>query len=496
MQRLADLTGEQFDASGTRQYTGAWLFHHLLRRGLLLTDNVRVPARLTWPARNLKRDPRALSLQDGSELPLYLFRLSTGDSQQREDFERICGHFHDLTGSRLAITFKPKGQTEARTASAAPLLGRNGFAAAGPGLEAEDVFELVPVVQTTIGEVPMEFAGAGAWEAAVLCALLAARGRIVVLDEPALNLHPTRQRRLLETIRSSECQVLLVTHSPYMVPATDPRDLARVVRFALHNETTRVYRITPGAYEPPEQQRMVRWLSELTEVRAFLFARGVILVEGGTEYGALSTWFAKSAEASGRQGPEDLNLLLFDVGGDQKFRPFITVLNAFGIPWGVVCDGKVFRDRQERGSAKASIFRQMIDAGVDAGVHCLAETESFAEAKSVGASNGVFTLASGFDEENESYLRRKFPEEFEKAGLEWRSKVMVGRAIAQQAACPPEVDELYARILERLGVTRTLAEPASKEEPTSATLNAPNPPLSGQPHPSVSSSPPSSQSGA
>jgi ABC-type glutathione transport system ATPase component len=46
-------------------------------------------------------------------------------------------------------------------------------------------------------EIPIEFAGADAWEALVLASALAEpAASIVVLDEPAVALHPSLQRQL------------------------------------------------------------------------------------------------------------------------------------------------------------------------------------------------------------------------------------------------------------------------------------------------------------
>lgn len=458
LQSLGNLVGEPLDLSGSRFYTVAWVFHHLFRQGLHLTDNIRVPPRLTWSAKDLTRSPLSLNLRDGSELPLYLFRLSMGDAQQRETYADICGRFKDLTDWPLEITLKPRMPRARQTYAAARPTGLPEQSGDFPQEQEQLEIELVPVVKSTKGDVPIEFAGAGAWEAAVLSAFLAAPSGVLVLDEPALNLHPVRQRRLLRMLRSWDGQVVSVTHSPYMVPSDDVADLRRIIRLDLQQGTSRVFRATAGATAGREQQNLLRWLSELTEVRSFLFARGVVLVEGGTEQGALSTWFAKSLEARKRGAPEDLNLLLFSVGGDQNFRPFIALLAAFGIPWAVVCDGKVFRDRQEKGESKTSVFRQLAEVGVQLEQTASKPMDNFEEAKSIGATCGVFTLAQDFSEELEDYLKSNLAAEHEAATKEWpKSKVLAGRMVAQQTDCPAEVDVLYARILDWLNLPQRAA---------------------------------------
>jgi len=301
--------------------------------------------------------------------------------------------------------------------------------------------------------VPIELAGAGAWEAAILSVFLEMPSGVLVLDEPALNLHPIRQRRLLEMLSSQDRQVLLVTHSPYMVPVDEAADLGRIVRFVLEAGTTRVCRAQRGPSAGREEAKWIRWLSELADVRSLLFARGVVLVEGGTEQGALSSWFAKSPEARRLGTPEDLNISIFSVGGDQKFQTFISLLSAFEIPWVVVCDGKVYRDREEKGERRISIFQQLLGAGIQLEDVSLEGANEFGHARSIGATHGVFTLAEDLPEEFEDYVRNRLPQQFAAAAEEWpKSKVLAGRMVAQQTDCPKEVAELYARILERFNL--------------------------------------------
>src|SRR5207302_642093 len=75
-----------------------------------------------------------------------------------------------------------------------------------------------PVVPVGDGEVPVELAGAGVWEALVASSLaVRVPGRVVLLDEPGVNMHPTWQRRLINHLSGLD-QAMIVTHSPYLVP--------------------------------------------------------------------------------------------------------------------------------------------------------------------------------------------------------------------------------------------------------------------------------------
>ena len=51
-------------------------------------------------------------------------------------------------------------------------------------------------------QVPIEFAGAGAWEALALASILGSQdSSLAILDEPAVALHPNLQRRLMQYLR-------------------------------------------------------------------------------------------------------------------------------------------------------------------------------------------------------------------------------------------------------------------------------------------------------
>jgi predicted ATPase len=72
-------------------------------------------------------------------------------------------------------------------------------------------------------EVPIEFAGAGAWEALVLASVLAEdAASVVVLDEPAFALHPTQQRQLGAHLLTTSAQFIVITHSAALLPWTRP----------------------------------------------------------------------------------------------------------------------------------------------------------------------------------------------------------------------------------------------------------------------------------
>jgi predicted ATP-dependent endonuclease of OLD family len=184
--------------------------------------------------------------------------------------------------------------------------------------------------------------GAGTWEALVLAeSIVDSEHRLVVLDEPALNLSPTWQHLVRSQLRDAPGQFLLITHSSGLVPVDQPEDLCRLVRFDSAGGATRVRRLSAPLGEEAAA-RLVQELSQSADARALLFARGAVLVEGETELGALPVWFANHAASTGLPSPASLDLGFYSVGGDTHFKAMLTLLDAFGIPWAIVCDGAAF----------------------------------------------------------------------------------------------------------------------------------------------------------
>ncbi|MFP3209399.1 MAG: AAA family ATPase, partial [Nitrososphaeria archaeon] len=142
-------------------------------------------------------------------------------------------------------------------------------------------------------ELPPDLVPAGAIELlSVLTAIVAARGGVLLLDEPGQNLHPTMQVELLRAIGKlaleQGTQVVIVTHSPYML---DPELIIN------KGDKVRVYRISracgssiihaPFEGEDRKEQVMNEILTKLQrnpDFRAAPFSSAAVVVEG---YGEL-----------------------------------------------------------------------------------------------------------------------------------------------------------------------------------------------------------------
>ena len=390
-EELAENLGLGSDAS--RSLSFGQVLQRALAGGLVLTANLRRPPRTLY---ELTEVGSPVSLEDAGDLPLELYQRAVGALAERRTYEDVRSLFKELTGQTLDLAVRVVPAPAHRSTTFVPQLVGLPQVGYQPllGLQAVDSppsFQMLiqPVVRIESGEVPIDLAGAGLWEALVAStAAVQASGRVVVLDEPAANLHPTWQRRVLKHLATLD-QSLVITHSPYLVPARSVEDLSRTVR--LHQgpagtELARLPRDLPEGW-------IDRWrqiFAGSADSRAALFANGVVLLEGDTEYGAFGQWFAIPAVTGDpNQTADALNVLLLSVGGDKNFGPYVSYLKALAIPWVIICDGPVLSPERE-----TSLICQLVGAGV--GLNPRPTTHEFSAWKTFWREHGVFTVADQF----------------------------------------------------------------------------------------------------
>ncbi|GII89750.1 hypothetical protein Ssi03_77400 [Sphaerisporangium siamense] len=374
--------------------------------GVSVTVNRRLPARRHF---SLDELTGPLDLSDGSRVSAELYRLKNGAHEQREGFRRAQKIFHTITGAHLEVQASPE----------------------------TDGMAIDVVIDAGHGERRAEFCGAGLQEAVLLAVLTAGGpGRVIVLDEPAVQLHPTMQRRIATTALR-DVQALLITHSADLVPVATTADLKRIVRLAPRPDGATTIRRAPAT----TASTLAGWIQNLAaaDTRALLFARAVILCEGASETGALGQWWNTATQL----GPEALNVPLLDVGGQNNFGGYINYLTAFGIPWAVIADGPALRGASALAKQLAKQRLRPPNPPDDA--------NDFTAWTNYWKTAGVFTLADQFGDDGsksgelEAYLRRLDPQILDQAQRDTTSKPRVGALFATRYphGMPPEVAVLY-----------------------------------------------------
>jgi hypothetical protein len=421
---------------GSKTFSFDEVMSAVLRRGIVLTDNRRLPLarRFTLDQLNQQAD-----LRNGSGVAVELYRLRNGDVRQQERYEEISATFTHLTGRRLGLRM---------------------HAAPADGHSAAMIIE--PTVIDGYGERPLEFSGAGVQEALVLSALLPGdAGRIVVLDEPAVNLEPTTQRRLINALRGPG-QYLVITHSADLVPVESPADLGRIVRLAPGPRGSQVRRAELDTHSNRDSFGWLRLL-EPTQVRALLFAAAVILCEGPTELGALPRWWRDTA-GIGLRDPEAANIAIISVGGDAGFGAYVRYLDAFGVPWAIVADGPALRQNSKLAKQLANLGHKPRSQPDD--------RDNFVQWRKYWLRAGVFTVAEEFGDDGskggefEAFLGRVDQELLTRARAEIgeKNKPLVGAYFAAEHPEPPrEVLDMYKMIAKRFPhVTKPDQQPGTQ----------------------------------
>jgi ABC-type branched-subunit amino acid transport system ATPase component len=416
------------DVSRSRIYSLDVVFAQLLNRVVLLADQRNGPRHLYNADELLTRTWDA----GEEDLLLELSRLKLGNHNEQHRYREIGHRFHTLTGVDFELQMRrvpaPARQVDAST---------------------EQWFEIEVDVVDDQCSIPLELSGAGRWEALILSASLAGGpGQVTVLDEPATSLHPSLQRTLLREIQNNLAQSLLITHSPFLVPAGSRNDLQRIIRIDRTGDRTTVHRLhAPSDMGQPRpadktEAKLQQLVASSSDIRGLLFARAVILLEGESDFGALEQWLTYRASATGPAPPE-LNVVLTYVGGDASFRRFTSYLDTFGIPWVIICDGPALNPEHSH-----SLCRQVERAPTELQPP---ERENFTSWRDYWAAHGVFTLANDFDEEIEQSLEQVEPEAWRAAQAAFpHSKIRAGRVFAENTDPPERVREVYRLALEYL----------------------------------------------
>jgi predicted ATP-dependent endonuclease of OLD family len=160
--------------------------------------------------------------------------------------------------------------------------------------------------------------------------IMASKSKVLGIEDPELHLHPHAQRLLFEILQEygDNKQLFVITHSPLFI------DVKRIDSLILIREGrggTTVKHLPENYFSPEEQSKLEKNLD--AESKEIFFSRGVLLVEGETEKGALPT-FAKSLSSDFDKN----GFSVVWVGGKDNLEIFMKVLEGFEIPYMVACD--------------------------------------------------------------------------------------------------------------------------------------------------------------
>jgi putative ATP-dependent endonuclease of OLD family len=154
---------------------------------------------------------------------------------------------------------------------------------------------------------------------------------MLTMEEPEAHLHPQAQRQLFEQISNFTGQKIVSTHSPSIVAQSNLED---AVYFSKRDGKTSAIRYKADNSKDNVGLMIFR---EVINTRAdVLFASAVVLCEGITEELALPVYFQSYFECA----PFSLGVSIVNTGGKDKYRPFLSLIKDFDIPWFIFSDGE------------------------------------------------------------------------------------------------------------------------------------------------------------
>lgn len=164
---------------------------------------------------------------------------------------------------------------------------------------------------------------------------------ILGLDEPEIHLHPYMQRSLIKYIAriltnedsnftallrdlldldEISGQAIVVSHSPSILLT----DYKQIVRFYKENGTIRSISGCQLTFDQQLEKQLWMQFPSITEA---FFSKCVIIVEGKTEYGAMSIWKDTYLEDA-----DDLGISVIGADACSSIEPIVKLLNALKIP--------------------------------------------------------------------------------------------------------------------------------------------------------------------
>jgi predicted ATPase len=287
----------------------------------------------------------SFKLLSGEELAILLFRLKNSqDMKDRQRYASIQEAFAILmAGKRLNVDLGmstktitqdiwkmlPTSVKSKNPFEQAPQLQGEMLSLQKEALEKKDI-EPVIYVSTSDFAAAIENSAAGALEALILCVCIAGfENKVILLDEPALNLHPGMQRAIYKYIKEKkENHYIIVTHSPYMLGIDD---LGSVIRMQMINGASEAFKCDISGLNGKEIEKMQKEVLLNPNLRASLFANAVVLVEGEGEEAAFPIWFEKC-----NFNVIDYNISLYSVSGEDSFPMYAKILKTWNIPFVIV----------------------------------------------------------------------------------------------------------------------------------------------------------------
>lgn len=148
---------------------------------------------------------------------------------------------------------------------------------------------------------------------------------IFAMEEPEIAIPPYTQKRVIESVKASSSQVLLTSHSPYVIEDFPPEQVVVLQR----SDGSLV--LTPSSLPPTVKMKAYR-REMRTRFCEALLARRVLIVEGRTEYDALPAAARRLAalHPEKHRSLDSLGIAVVDAETDSQVLPLVEYFEQLG----------------------------------------------------------------------------------------------------------------------------------------------------------------------
>jgi predicted ATP-dependent endonuclease of OLD family len=159
---------------------------------------------------------------------------------------------------------------------------------------------------------------------------------IVILDEPALHMHPIKQKHFWRVVsEKNNNQIIAITHSPYLVNLRLFDYDNRLINIQMTNGVSQIFPKTTNL-SPVE-------LEDYSFKPEIFFSKCNILVEGAGEEAALAAILERLNKLF-----DKLSIHIMNVGGKDTMEKYVPILEAYSIPHVALVDYDYFCDNKKK----------------------------------------------------------------------------------------------------------------------------------------------------
>lgn len=286
----------------------------------------------------------------GETLPQILFQLRNSTKPHvRKKYNEIQNEFRNLcNGLEFDIGIRPKEfeiVDDTEVIQPTSDFRRRSFSVNIENVQGKKTIIKNELVLQFVKEnisIPVEHTAAGIFEILLLLtAIIGQEGKVILLDEPAVNLHPILQRKILEKIekqivKKKKNQVIIITHSPYLI---NPESINRVWRMYSTQLGSGFVNVgkTLGTLGKKDRISILKNL-QYSDVRSIFFSKGVVLVEGPSDKLVIERVDRHLSSKNMGSNLTENDWYVLEMNGKHSFRTYLNMAKKLTIQYIAVMD--------------------------------------------------------------------------------------------------------------------------------------------------------------